>query len=641
MSNMSTASWSIGRRVGVRFGVLAGALLIFPFPLYVIPRSDGVVRWLNKPMSWAVRWFAENALGLAEPSSQFDGSGDKTWDYVHLVVIAILAVIGTVIWSVADRRRAAYPRLAAAALVTLRYVLGYAMLSYGFSKIFKSQFPDLRPGDLDKRLGEMAPMTLAWSFMGYSTPYTVFSGLAEVIGGVLVLWRRTATIGALVIVVVMTNVVMLNFCYDIPVKLFSARLLVIAVVIAAPSARRLIAAAMGRATPDLPARERMHPRWEHARQIARISMLVLFAWAIYDERTREAGANDHVHELYGAWVVDTFIVDGVEHALATDPDRWQKVLANQYGLHIAPMSGEFTAFRIDVDAAHGTLTLNVPAHSPDSDQAKPNMIDEIWRYRRPAPDHLVLDGVHLGKAFHATLHLEPAPLLVTRGFHWINEAPFNPLSAWGSPSCAPPRGLRFGFVGLGGLVLLQLLLDHLALERADEVDEQLAGQVVVLVEHAAREQRRALDLEQRAVEAHRADLAAHRPLDLDVDLGERQAAFLAVLLLVGGLDHLRIDEGERRIGLGPAGEPGLYDEHPPRIAQLERGDAEAVLGVHRVHEILVERTDRRIDGGDRYGGLPEPLVRPDHNGAHRHGATIGAAARIDKPLRGSHTRLIP
>jgi hypothetical protein len=33
----------------------------------------------------------------------------------------------------------------------------------------------------------------------------------------------------------------------------------------------------------------------------------------------------------------------------------------------------------------------------------------------------VIDGVHLGQALHAP----PAPLLVTRGFHWVNESPFS------------------------------------------------------------------------------------------------------------------------------------------------------------------------------------------------------------------------
>ena len=41
---------------------------------------------------------------------------------------------------------------------------------------------------------------------------------------------------------VMTNVVILNFCYDVPVKLYSSELLLMAVLLFAPHARRVIAA---------------------------------------------------------------------------------------------------------------------------------------------------------------------------------------------------------------------------------------------------------------------------------------------------------------------------------------------------------------------------------------------------------------
>src|SRR5438105_10770780 len=52
---------------------------------------------------------------------------------------------------------------------------------------------------------------------------------------------------------------------------------------------------------------------------------------------------------------------------------------------------------------------------------------------------------------------------------------------------------RLGFVRLLVFYALQFPLDHLALERPDEVDQQLAGQVIILVQQAAREQRLALD----------------------------------------------------------------------------------------------------------------------------------------------------
>ena len=59
------------------------------------------------------------------------------------------------------------------------------------------------------------------------------------LGGLLLVARRTTLLGALVSIGVLTNVVMLNFCYDVPVKLFSAHLLAMAVFLVLPDLRRL------------------------------------------------------------------------------------------------------------------------------------------------------------------------------------------------------------------------------------------------------------------------------------------------------------------------------------------------------------------------------------------------------------------
>ncbi len=83
-------------------------------------------------------------------------------------------------------------------------------------------------------------MGVAWYFVGGSTAYTIFSGVMEVLGGALMVVRRTATLGALVSCTVLTNIVLLNFCYDIPVKLYSSNLLLMAIFLAAADARRLL-----------------------------------------------------------------------------------------------------------------------------------------------------------------------------------------------------------------------------------------------------------------------------------------------------------------------------------------------------------------------------------------------------------------
>jgi hypothetical protein len=63
--------------------------------------------------------------------------------------------------------------------------------------------------------------------MGYSTAFTFFGGCAELLPAVFLLFRRTALLGSLLAFAVMLNIVMLNFCYDVPVKLYSLNLLLL------------------------------------------------------------------------------------------------------------------------------------------------------------------------------------------------------------------------------------------------------------------------------------------------------------------------------------------------------------------------------------------------------------------------------
>src|ERR1700735_2280424 len=75
--------------------------------------------------------------------------------------------------------------------------------------------------------------------MGYSTTYTFFGGCAELLPACLLLFRRTALLGSLLAFAVMLNVVMLNFCYDVPVKLCSLNLLLLSMFLVLPDTSRL------------------------------------------------------------------------------------------------------------------------------------------------------------------------------------------------------------------------------------------------------------------------------------------------------------------------------------------------------------------------------------------------------------------
>jgi hypothetical protein len=75
--------------------------------------------------------------------------------------------------------------------------------------------------------------------MQYSRPYAVFGGAMELLAVLLLCFRRTATLGALVCLAVMTNVALLNLAYGVPVKLYALMMVASAAVLVLYDAPRL------------------------------------------------------------------------------------------------------------------------------------------------------------------------------------------------------------------------------------------------------------------------------------------------------------------------------------------------------------------------------------------------------------------
>ena len=404
--------WSLPKRVAFRFGFIAGLLYLYPAPFGLIPKTDWLAEKLQTPWNWLVDWFAGSVLGADVPAREPTGSGDTLVAYVGLLVVVLLAAIGAAVWSALDRRRLAYPRLAAASWIGLRYFLSLTLLGYGFAKLMGGQFQPVDAMHLDERVGEMSPMGMLWTFQGASMPYTYFAGVAEIVPAILLLWRRTATLGAVIAMAVMTNVVMLNLCYDVPVKLFASLLLLAAALIAMPQLHRLLRAVLGGAVAEVPPRVRSSARVERLRLLAKIGMLVFVGWTLYSMHEQASEFTRPPSELAGLWRVDTFRKDGVEHPpLMTDAERWCTVGFAEWYVSVRACNNTHLMVQTEVVPAAQLIVLGL-------EEA------ELLRYTRRG-DHLEIDGFHRGKSLHVALTREPPALLVSRGFHWIQEFPFN------------------------------------------------------------------------------------------------------------------------------------------------------------------------------------------------------------------------
>ena len=266
------------QRFALRFALAYWLLYLLPAPFSVILPSF-LLRAYGAINDTLVRWSAVNVFGIDKPLVAPNGSGDTTHAYVSLFVYFVLALLLAGATLFLDRRGAKHGQVLDLLRSYLRYALAMTMLSYGLAKLgqVSNQFPILEGARLDRTYGESSPMGLLWSFMGASRPYTFFAGFGEALGGTLLLFRRTTLLGALTVFGVMLNVVMLNFCYDVPVKQYSLHLALAGILIAVPDWRRLAGLfLLNREIPrPLPVRAFAGPRGRWPRRVAKV-VLVLF-----------------------------------------------------------------------------------------------------------------------------------------------------------------------------------------------------------------------------------------------------------------------------------------------------------------------------------------------------------------------------
>jgi uncharacterized membrane protein YphA (DoxX/SURF4 family) len=415
----SRRAWPLARKLALRFACAYYALWALPFPLDRLPFvGDAVSAGGDAVWHRLVPFIGKHVLHLPHDITIFTtGSGDTTYDWLKQLVVVVLALLATLVWSLLDRRREHYDRLWQWLRVYLRFYLAAVMLGYGFHKVFKLQFGMPGPGKLLEPLGEMSPQGLLWTFMGFSTAYTIFAGAAEVLGGTLLLWRRTTTLGALVIAAVMTNVVMLNFCYDVDVKLFSANLLLIALVLAAPDAKLLLDVLVWR-RPVAPRPSAALFPTGRRRWVGLAVKALFITQAYYQEVSQSIAAlamyGDHAPPIamFGA-----FDVEELSPAESEPARRWRRVSCTNFRMALTTEDGETRQFSFNDDKKAQTMTLQ---RFPEGDQPA------VLHYVVLDEQHRLLSGTFDGHEVRARLRkLDVSKSrLMTRGFHFIQEYPY-------------------------------------------------------------------------------------------------------------------------------------------------------------------------------------------------------------------------
>jgi uncharacterized membrane protein YphA (DoxX/SURF4 family) len=422
-----TARWSLGTRVALRFFFAYCVLYNYPRAIGSLGAGTNYSNPVRDLWHNLVPWVGANVLQLSGDFREVaNGSGDQLYDYVLLFCIAVIAAIATLIWSWVDRKRPNYQTLYQWLRLAIRVVLAIAMITYGADKIFRMQFPELPLAKLIDTYGQSSPMGLLWSFMESSRAYSFFGGVGEMTGGLLLLVPRFTTLGALISLGMMGNVMMLNAFYDVPRKIYSIHLLVMCGFLLLPDAKRLFDLFFlnrkVQLTPPVPLfKDPFLNRGVVLLQLGvGIAAVLSFSYLGHKDAMREA---THLPAaIRGIWSVEQFTYDNSTRLpLVTDPERWQRVVFDAPDIvAIQAMNGSIEQYFSEFDVAGSKFTFW-------------KISDPHWRttftFDAAHPDRMTLDGQIQGHHVNAELKRvdlsDPNQfLLVNRGIHWVNQFAF-------------------------------------------------------------------------------------------------------------------------------------------------------------------------------------------------------------------------
>ena len=163
-------------------------------------------------------------------SRTFFGStliGYATWVWT-LVIAAAAGLAWTAIVKARHKERKEYNTLYYWLRVIVRYRAGIGIIGFGFTKLFPVQMPYPSLGVLNTNFGDLTAQKVFWLSVGIVPWYQVFAGVVECLAGALLFFRRTTTVGAILLFAALGDIVYVNLAYDGGVHVYASYFVLLA-----------------------------------------------------------------------------------------------------------------------------------------------------------------------------------------------------------------------------------------------------------------------------------------------------------------------------------------------------------------------------------------------------------------------------
>ncbi|WP_296316956.1 hypothetical protein [Winogradskyella sp. UBA3174] len=424
MSSRNQSSWSLFEKIGFRFISIYFILIILFQNNGAFPLWDTIFAYPTEWIKKLVPWLGANLYSISdEVVVRITGSGDTLFDYLVVLTMFLVAVTGCLIWSVIDRKRNDYAKMYYWLTVGIRYYVGLMLISYGMVKVIQLQFA--YPGfyRLLGTYGESSPMGLAWAFLGFSKGYNIFMGVAEISAGFL-LFRRTMTFGAIITLMTAMNIMAVNYFYDVPVKILSTHLVVMTLFLLSRDIKRLVLFFFTNLSTKLEVIKR--PKFNKGVSIAMNSFKALMLGYVFIfgfintlDSEKIYGSKATKPELYGAYEVNNFVINGDTITNYKDERLWKNIVVQREGsLQIKKFNNTNSYYGVEMDSLQDRLKLTSWRDDKES---------YYLNYKKIDSTGLDFNFIVKGDTIYGSSKLfkEKDFLLRNRDFYWISEYPYN------------------------------------------------------------------------------------------------------------------------------------------------------------------------------------------------------------------------
>jgi len=444
LSNTSTG-WSDFEKVSFRFAFIFISLLVIPLSREWYDRLfslDSLSSFFYAFSGYRVDFFR-----VSGESGRWGLGGYAAWG-----LVALTGFLGAAVWTIIGRhsKRQDYNTLYYWLRVIVRYRIGIGLIAFGFIKFFPNQMPFPSIANLNTAMGDYAPFKLYWQIIGVSWEYQSFLGFLEIAIGIMMFFRATTVLGAILTIGVLFNIAHANLGYDGAVHVYSSYFVLLALFLLIqylPNIWKLFIKGE-RVKPqyyylDLTSTKSKAAAYYMLKGAFVFLFVVINGFGMYDRffhtgRTKEP-VIPGLPNSQGYYHVSTFVLNGDTLQYSPhDPHRWHDAIFERYSTFVYKVNKELpvnlgnggssiadlfknyeftgraggkTYLYYEIDSAESKLYLVDKNRKLSSGLQKQfdreNNIDLkelyatpfrdslgilVWDYERPAEDRLVLSG---------------------------------------------------------------------------------------------------------------------------------------------------------------------------------------------------------------------------------------------------------